>query len=320
MVGGFKLDDLTDVLKRKLTFDEMITHLNEKGITFEIITQDNAKDILQNLNYLFKLTSYRKNFHKNNKNKYVNLDFGMLSDLATIDMRLRYIVLQMTLDLEHRIKTNIMTDITNNQDENGYDIVNEFFDKKNINVDDILKPLKHHTHYNYGLYSKYGHLPPVWVLFEIISFGQFVRFVEFYYEHKNKSNDFKMLYKSLKYAKNIRNCAAHNTPILMDITHTKQLRHREYFINEFVREIPNISNDTRNKRLSNRKVHDLTALLILYNHFITSKPMKEVRYEDLTELIKNRAIRHENYYSKHSAIISVYKYFYKIIDYLNDNM
>lgn len=320
MAGGLILNVLSNVLKKKLTFDEMITHLEDKGITFEIMTQDSAKEVLQNLNYFFKLTSYRKNFHKNNNNKYVNLDFGMLSDLATIDMRLRYIVLQMTLDLEHRIKTNIITDITNNQNENGYDIVSDFFDKKNINVDDILKPLKHHTHYNYGLYSRYGQLPPVWVLFEVITFGQFVRFVEYYYEHKNKSNDFKMLYKSLKYAKNIRNCAAHNTPILMDVTHTKQLRHREHFINDFIINIPNISNDTRKKRLSNRKVHDLTALLVLYDHFITSKPMKEVRYKDLNELIKNRAIRHEHYYSKHPAIISVYKYFCKIIDFLNKNV
>lgn len=314
------MNDLNIALKKKLTFDEMITHLDDKGITFEIMTKDRAQEILQNLNYFFKLTSYRKNFHKNKFNKYVNLDFGMLSDLATIDMRLRYIVLQMTLDLEHKIKTNIMTDITYNSREDGHSMVKEFFEEKDIDVDYILNPLKHQTHYNYGLYSSYGQLPPVWVLFEIISFGQFVKFVEFYYEHKNRSDDFKMLYKALKYAKNIRNCAAHNSPILMDITYTKQLTHREHFINEFVSNIPGISKDTRNKRLSNRKIHDLTALLILYNHFIVSKPMKDVRYSDLNELIKNRAIRHQDYYGTHTALISVYKYFRKIIDFLNDNV
>src|SRR5699024_2687839 len=112
-----------------------------KGIKFNIISEENAKDILQNSNYFFKITSYRKNFHKNKFDKYNNLDFGMLSDLATIDMRLRYIVLQMCLDIEHRIKTNIVTEITNNADENGYDIVNDFFQQKEMNIDVILKPL-----------------------------------------------------------------------------------------------------------------------------------------------------------------------------------
>lgn len=311
------MNSLDEVLKRKLTFEEMIDHLDNKGIQFTIITKEEAKDILQNSNYFFKLTSYRKNFPKNNLDKYNNLDFGMLSDLATIDMRLRYIVLQMCLDIEHRIKTNIVTEITNNPNENGYDIVNDFFNRKELDINSILQPLKYQTHYNYGLYYKYKELPPIWVLFEIISFGQFVRFVEYYYEYKNQSSEYKMLYKILKYAKNIRNCAAHNTPILMDITYTKQLtRNKEYYVTNFVSKIPGISKNTRQKRLSNRKTHDLTALLAIYNSFIKSGPMKEVRYEALNELLKERVVRHSNYYEKHDSIVSVYKYFYKIVDLL----
>ena len=41
---------------------------------------------------------------KNNADRYVNLDFKMLQDLATIDMRLRYLVLHMCLILSMQSK------------------------------------------------------------------------------------------------------------------------------------------------------------------------------------------------------------------------
>ncbi len=60
--------------------------------------------MLDNVNYYFKLASYRVNFPKNYDKKYINLDFAYLTDLASIDMQLRDYLLDLSLDIEHGIK------------------------------------------------------------------------------------------------------------------------------------------------------------------------------------------------------------------------
>ena len=46
--------------------------------------------------------------------EYKKLDFGYLKELSTIDMYLRYIVMDMCLDIEHVIKVRLIKNITNN--------------------------------------------------------------------------------------------------------------------------------------------------------------------------------------------------------------
>lgn len=59
-------------------------------ITFNNISKERALEYLKNNNNFFKLSSYRKNFPKRNgTDKYINLDFSHLADLAVIDTRLR---------------------------------------------------------------------------------------------------------------------------------------------------------------------------------------------------------------------------------------
>lgn len=305
-------------LKRKLSFDEMIEHLVDKNVKFNLITKEDAKKILQTSNYFYKITAYRKNFEKNNRGQYINLDFKILQDLATIDMRLRYLVLHMSLDIEHTIKTKILTDITLDPNEDGYTIVNDFlrFDKSSI--DDYMHALKKESHYNYGLYVKHHANPPIWVLFEVMTFGAFVKFVEYYYIRKNKPSRYKDIQIVLRYVKNIRNTAAHNSPLLMDISLTGQIEPKKIVkpITEFTKKIEGLSRNSKTKRLSNRKVHDLTALIYVHHTYIDSSGIKEARYNELKQLLK-RAKRFENNYKTNDALIAVYKYFVKMVDFIS---
>lgn len=294
----------------------MINHLEKKKIGFNITDKDTAKKILEESNYFYKIAAFRKNFSKNARGEYINLEFSYLSNLATIDMRLRYLVLQMCLDIEHSIKTKVLADITNDPIEDGYKIIDEFLKFEKRTIDSYMNPLNKESHYCYGLYSNYHDKLPIWVFFEIVSFGGFVKFVEFFFLYKNRPNNYHELFQVLKYVKNVRNSAAHNSPLILDITATNQIKKPTVRpVTTFVSSVKKISKEVRRKRLSNRKIHDLTALLFVYDKYVVSKGMKKARYADLEELLK-RCTRCKEEYSKHPPLVSVYKYFDKIVDFL----
>ena len=46
-------------MKRLLNTDELITHMKDKGIQFNITNETSAKHFLTEHNYYFKLSSYR---------------------------------------------------------------------------------------------------------------------------------------------------------------------------------------------------------------------------------------------------------------------
>ena len=73
-----------------LKVEEQIEHMRNNGVQFEIMHADEAADYLRRNNNYYRLRSYRHGFERvsdgPSKGRYVNLDFAMLVDLATIDM------------------------------------------------------------------------------------------------------------------------------------------------------------------------------------------------------------------------------------------
>ena len=73
--------------------------MKKKGITFNEVSESDAKDFLQKNNYYMKLAAYRSNYEKcptgKRAGQYKKLDFGYLKELSTIDMYLRYIIIDM---------------------------------------------------------------------------------------------------------------------------------------------------------------------------------------------------------------------------------
>ena len=102
-----KMQQEKSIHKPMLDVEGQVQHLKDKGITFQLVNDEEAKEYLRNNNYYFKLTSYRKNYDKyideDNEGKYISLDFGYLRDLAIIDMDLRYMLAQLSFDIEHYI-------------------------------------------------------------------------------------------------------------------------------------------------------------------------------------------------------------------------
>lgn len=99
--------------KTLLTPSQQVRFLKEeKGISFNLISEQDAEAFLENKNFLFKLKAFCRNYDtyqldEGMKGKYVNLDFGELVELSRLDKILRDEILNLTLDIEHYLKVCI---------------------------------------------------------------------------------------------------------------------------------------------------------------------------------------------------------------------
>ena len=112
-----------------LTIEQQIEHLKQKGVAFELCSEEEAADYLRDKCNFFKLASYRKLFSKYEggprDGRYVDLDFGQLRLLAALDQELRHALLGMTLDIEHFQKVTLLREMED-RGEDGYAIVADY--------------------------------------------------------------------------------------------------------------------------------------------------------------------------------------------------
>lgn len=318
--------------KRIMTSEELVYMMkNEKNITFKYMSEDTAKDYLQRHNNYFRIASYRKNYDKSlqgeNAGKYIALDFAYLSELATIDMHLRFLVIKMCLDIEHSLKVKLLSDITNNEFEDGYEIVKVFLSQNEWITHDIY--YKRHSSYVGDLINKYftfeTHISnnnrvifdsvevrcPIWALMEIIGFGELVKFLDFYYEAYPDTKYFSI--GVLNSVKSLRNACAHNNCVIHNLRkgYTKPTRE----ISTFISEIEAISKSERKSKLSIRPLYEIVSLLYLYSKIVFD-PVKKYRLKEVEELVCVRMIKHKDYFEDQQIIKASYSFLKKVVDFL----
>lgn len=296
-----------------------------KGVEFNHINEFEAIKVLEYKNYYFKLNSYMDNYPKQTVKyqgqfveKHQNVDFKNLLDLASLDMQLRYIIIKFCLDIEHSIKLNVMRSITNMSNDNEYEVVQLFFEyiktlpNRNIR-DPYKKMLKHLKYDSYRCldYEKYETNTPIWFLIEYIQFGDLCCFIEFFYDRYH-IEEYKELCKTVRFVKNIRNKAAHNTPILNNIVLTTQMagKDKSVLITQFVKRL-GISKNRLNKRLRNYNIHDMVAMLFVYDKIVMSPNMRKYRVQEFNQFMI-RAKRNSDIYDE--RFVSVYNFFNDMLD------
>ena len=304
-------------MKPLLNTDEMINHMKAKGIKFNIISEDEAKKFLTESNYYMKLASYRTNYPKYGDGskkcgQYINLEFAYLKELSTIDMHLRYIIIEMCLDIEHYLKVKLLNAIENNPKEDGYDIIRRFISIENNSY--ILKKIRGHKSSEYckGLIEKYYPYFPAWVFVELMSFGDLTYLCAFYeqqYNEKIVNNKF------MNSVRDIRNAAAHSNCLINRLFDPLENNMQiDSDISNFVKSITNINSNTRGKNLSYRVTYNFITLLYIYDNVVTSKAAKQNTYNKLKEFFDNRVSRNPDYFKSHSKIIGTYKFIKKVVD------
>ena len=256
--------------KLKLTVEEQIQDMIEKNVQFTLYSKEDAKKFLKYNNYYFKLKSYARNYNINSQTKkYYNLDFAYLVELSKLDMYIRKIILELSLDVEHYLKVRLMNDLSDNPKEDGYNIVRLFLQyHPNAEADIQSKADK----YSFCSDLAEKHLDEykepkklaVWNIVELFSFGNFMELYELYYQMYPSFNYSDYL-KSIKF---IRNAAAHNNCILSTLRKPNSLKKfsKTKKLANILGKIPEFRElDNRDAMMKNPVIHDFVTLLFVYN-------------------------------------------------------
>ena len=311
------------IMKKKLTIDEQIEDLKKKGVAFNIMNEAEAKKFLRYNNYYFKLKSYAKNYTINPKNvNYVNLEFAYLVELSKLDMYLRKIILGMCLDVEHILKTRMLYDVSKNEKEDGYHIVNTYF-KAYANTK--IEILQKANSYSFTSDLAQKHLIDeeysAWNLVELLSFGRFVELYTVYYQEYNSPNYSDYL-QSIKF---LRNAAAHSNCLLSSIMRPKggkKFRKTIKLTNALAQAQKEISSHARSKYMAYPVFHDFVALLFVYNDLLKEAANRTMRDKTMHELYQffcekdGRILKHKEYFEKNQVITEAYKFISGVIQYI----
>ena len=319
--------------KPMLTPEQLVAKMrDEKGITFLRMDEAQAAAFLRERNNYFRLASYRKNYDKylkgTHKGKYIQLDFSELVELSIIDMHLRFILTRMCGDVEHVLKVKLMADIAANENEDGYSIVLEFledkrwltegffYERRSTYVGDLIdKYFSFDTYKDIAGKVYFERIEidcPVWAFLEIISFGVFLDFYEFYYTAHPSCPSEKRMTGELRAVKSLRNACAHNNCIISNLR--KGYSTPSYAVKQFVKQIPGIGKDSADSKLSVRPMLEVACLLYVYEQVVTPA-IKGHRYEELQNLTHDRMLKHKDYF-QNQVIISTYNFFQKVVDFL----
>lgn len=309
-------------MKLLLTTDELIEHMKNKGISFNIVTEDEAKTFLQENNYYMKLASYRANYLKYDtgvkKDQYINLEFAYLKELSTLDMYLRYLIIKMCLDIEHALKVSLIAHVENNPNEDGYELIRKFIgctnQKGQPQNEYILKKIRGHKSSDYckDLIDKYYPYFPVWVFVELISFGDLTYLVAFYddlYSDPIVNNKFMNIIRDMRNASAHSNCLINK--LFEPLNSGQQI---DSTISNYVKTIPGISKTARAKNLNYRVVYSFVTLLYVYDMVVPDGKAKKNRYAEIKDLFNNRMQRNKSYFKSNNRITGVYYFVKKIVD------
>ena len=257
-------------LKPMLTASELVEHLKSKGVKFGLMSEDEASRFLAEKSYYFKAASYRSLFPEyiggEHDGKYIDLDFGQLALLASLDEQLRCALREMTLDVEHFEKTHLLDRIVETPGEDGYSLIadyrKEMKEKGDLYLENELKRRRNDLYSGDAIRKYWDEMPP-WVLFSVVPFGTFLGVVK-YCADRWGDEDLRDRHYQLKRAKSLRNASSHGACILNDLGCLEESNTR---LSPLVaKEIADmgIPKRTRSRWLRNVRMQQIATLLSLY--------------------------------------------------------
>ena len=309
---------MTD-FKPMLTVPEQIARMKEKGITFELFSEEDAAEYLEMNNNYFKVTSYRRNYDKHLSGKsagrYIGLDFAYLRDLAIIDMKLRYSCIQLSLDVEHYAKMELLRQCVAHR-EDGYQICRDFElslseSQQNLLSGEIAR--NRDSAYCGGIVNKYGvNGLPVWAFLEMIPFGRLVSFYRYCAASRYNDRQMKTVSYLLQTCQRFRNACAHNSCVLNDLRANSSLTSVSRIVLNRLSRTDCLSRGTIEKRMSNVRINQVITLLYTHSLLVTSTGMHSKAAVLLNDF-DARMTRNLEYYSGNEMIRSSFLFLHNVI-------
>lgn len=274
----------------------MIDELKNENIKFKEISEKEALNYLKQNNNYYNICLYKNLFEKyyiNGEyiNKYIDLDFAYLKDLAIIDFELRLLLYNMISDVEHYLKFRLVKILNENRN-----VIEKYLDKNNRN--------------KYVGNKKINDKLSVNDFLNFLSFGKIVEFYEFTIKQYKIREDKKYIFL-LKEIVVLRNNVYHNRKILINLNEYSD----NYIINPTILDYLKKCNIDKNMKniISNSSIRQFTCLLYIFNSFVTSKEIKNHVNELLNDFMFDRVNRNKNYYKNNKLLKMIYKFFKKII-------
>ena len=307
-----------EIVKPKLFLDGQIEHLKEKGVLFNIMDEAEAKDYLGQHNNYFKLTAYRKNYDKHpageNKDKYINLEFAYLVDIAVIDMQLRYRIVHMTLDLEHHTKLQLLRKM-DEYNEDGYQVVQDYIDsldEKQKKIFDREINRNKGNIYCGDIIAKYEGAFPIWAFIEIVPFGRLVAFYGFCADRFSDKSMKDTFYRLLT-CKEIRNASAHSNCILNNLKAKTAAHSTNAAVTSELMKIKGMNTNFRKNRMSNARIQQVVTLLYTHKDMVESEGIKRSESEDLKKIME-RVDKNYDYYNTNPMIKGTFDFLKLVVD------
>lgn len=307
---------MTNSQKSKLSIDDIILDMKEKNISFNYVTEEQAKEFLSTHTYYFKFKSYAKNYFKNpTTKKYSSLDFSYLQDLSRLDMHFRELVFKMTVDIEHLLRVQIMNASQNNAADDGYTIVNDFLanEEQKALRENIEKKVNNSdsSGYNTALIKKNYPNMPIWVLLEIMSFGELIHFYKYYTSKFPIGNNVTNYLWSVRI---MRNAAAHNSCILNKLTERTPEDKVNYNLKSSIKKtLPYLDSKKLKQYQMNPVVQDFMDVLMVFRILDKSRSILTKRIEDI-EFFFERCKKNKDYYSSNTAITATFKFIKSFVE------
>ena len=307
-----------EIVKPKLSLDGQIEHLKEKGVLFNIMDEAEARDYLGQHNNYFKLTAYRKNYDKHpageNKDKYINLEFAYLVDIAVIDMQLRYRIVHMALDLEHHTKLQLLRKM-DDYNEDGYQVVQDYIDsldEKQRKIFDSEINRNKGNIYCGDIIAKYEGAFPVWAFIEIVPFGRLVAFYGFCADRFSDKSMKDTFYRLLT-CKEIRNASAHSNCILNNLKAKTAAHSTNAAVTLELMKIKGMNTNFRKNRMSNARIQQVVTLLYTHKDMVESEGIKRSESEDLKKIME-RVDKNYDYYNTNPMIKGTFDFLKLVVD------
>ncbi len=298
----------------KLNLEGQIQQMKSKNIGFNIVKEPEALEYLAKHTYYFRLKHYAENFEKIKKpgvgTRYIDLEFAHLKELSLLDLYYRRVMFNIVQDVEHYAKIQLLNALSRNKKENGYNIVNEYMDKRKY-LDRELS--RHQTKYAKGLIEKYKGNFAVWNIIEVQTFSQFIDLYDMYFEkYQQKHVDTKYL----NVVKSLRNCIAHNNCLMFNLHQSATAIDTE----DAIRIAVDMGLDEQESRAMNHVtfIKELNITLYVFWNIVTSEEERYFQLELLHDLVNKRFNRHMYYFDNNKVVLPVLKYAQKLVKYYFD--